>query len=191
MEFAENDFLFVYSGGIATYYRLDLVLIAIGTLLERKCDVKLLIVGPASNSKEVNNLITKYGLQNHIFTLGEVTDKIDLAKILSVSDVGIIPYDANPLWKNTLPAKALEYFACGLPAVATTYPDSILGKLIIENKIGFISEPENVIALTDCLEKIFKDPLFIKKSQKRACKLIQERFDRNKIAMDFLNLIEE
>jgi len=114
-----------------------------------------------------------------------------LAKILSASDVGIVPFDANPLWKNALPSKALEYFACSLPVVATIFTDSILGKLITENKLGLICEPENVTALTNSLEKISNDPVFVKNVQEKACYLIHERFDRNKIALEFLNLFEE
>ena len=190
MGFDENDFIFVYSGGIATYYRVDLVIKSIGKMIQRKCNVKLLLVGPISNVNEIKNLIKKQGLQNNISSLGEITEKIHLAKIISASDVGIIPYDANPLWKNSIPTKALEYFACGLPAIASVYQDSLLGKLISENEIGLISEPENVDALTNSFEKIFRDKLFVKKAQERAYKLIRERFDRNKTAIEFLNLLE-
>ena len=187
----ENDFVFVYSGGIKGYYRLDLVVRAIEGLVRKKQNVRLLLVGGGSYIEELKNIIKKNGLQNNIIYLGEVLEKIELAKILSASDVGLIPFDANPLWKNALPSKTLEYFACGLPVVATVYTDSLLGKLISENQIGLISDPENVTALTNSLEKIYKDHLFVKKAQEKACHLIHERFDRNKIALEFLNLFEE
>jgi len=187
--FDENDFIFVYSGAIAPYYRVDLVVRAIAGLIQRKQNVKLLLVGRETYDKKLQNLIKKIGIQNNIINLGEVMEKVELAKILSASDVGIIPYDANPLWKNAIPAKSLEYFACGLPAVATVYPDSILGKLISENQIGLTAEPENVADLSSTLEKIYNDQLFVQEAQQRACKLIQERFDRNKIALEFIKLL--
>ncbi len=191
MNFDENDFIFVYSGGIAGYYRLDLVVIAIEKLIRKKANVKFLLAGRGNYVKELKNLIKNKHLDKNIIYLGEVSEKIDLAKLLSASDVGIIPYDANPLWKNTIPSKALEYFACGLPAVATTYPDSILGKLILENHLGLISEPENIDALAVSLEKIYNDQLFVKQVQQSSYKIIHEKFDRNKIALEFLKLIEE
>jgi len=189
--FDANDFIFVYSGAIVPYYRLDLVVRAITGLIQRNQNVKLLLVGRKTHDKNLQNLIKKKGIQNNIINLGEVMDRMELAKILSASDVGIMPREGNPLWKNLLPVKSLEYFACGLPVVATTYPDSSLGKLIYENQIGLIVEPENVDDLSSSLEKIFKDERFVKEAQQRACKLIQERFDRNKIALEFLKLIEE
>ena len=78
-----------------------------------------------------------------------------------------------------------------MPAIATTYPDSILGKLILENHLGLISEPENLDALAASLEKIYNDQLFVKQVQKTSYKIIHEKFDRNKIALEFLKLIEE
>jgi len=191
MGFEKNDFIFIYSGGMAEYYRLDLVVNSIGKLIQKKKNVKLLLVGHGPFLEDLKKLIVKNGLQNYIIYLGEVTEKLELAKILSASDVGIVPFDANPLWKNALPSKALEYFACGLPVVATIFNDSILGKMITENKLGLICEPENVTALTNSLEKICNDALLTKTAQERGCKLIQERFDRNKLAQEFVNLFEE
>ena len=189
--FKEDDFIFVYSGGITPYYRVDLVVKSIGELIQRKLNVKLLIVGRGTYNKKLQDLIKKVDVQNNVINLGEITERKDLAVILSASDVGIVPYDGNPLWKNTIPSKSLEYFACGLPVVATTYPDSILGKIISENQVGIIVEPENVGALTNSLEQIYNDQEFVKDTKQRACKLIQEQFDRNKIALEFLKLLED
>ena len=75
--------------------------------------------------------------------------------------------------------------------VATVYSDSILGKLIIENKIGLISDPENVDTLAESLENIYNDNDFRKNASKKARSLIEENFDRNKIVKDFLNLLED
>jgi len=190
MGYDERDFIFVYSGGIAGYYRLDLVVRSIGNLIKKNQNVKLVLVGRGSYLKELKNLIKKEGLEKNIHYLGEVFEKKELAKILSASDVGIVPFDSNPLWKNALPSKALEYFACGLPVVATVFEDSVLGKIITENQIGLISVPENVDELTNVLEQIINDEEFVNKVQDRACKLIHEQFDRNKIAMEFLKLLE-
>ena len=191
MGFDEKDFIFVYSGGMAGYYRLDLVIDAFEELIKREKNIKLLIVGRGVYAKELKNQIKIKSLQDNVIYLGEILDKLELANILSSSDVGIIPFDANPLWKNALPSKALEYFACGLPVIATVYVDSILGKLISENKIGLISEPENVSSLINSLQNIFKDPQFVNKAKERTCKLILERFDRNKTALEFLILLED
>jgi len=187
--FDERDFIIMYMGGIGEYYKLGIVVRAMEKLIKKIPNVKLLLVGGGPDLQGVLNLSEDLGIRNRIFYLGPKSDKIELAEILSATDVGVVPYDANLLWKNSLPAKAFEYFACGLPVVATVYEDSTLSQLIFENKIGLVSYPENVEALADCLEKICVDNSFRKDAGKRAVLLIEERFDRNKIAEEFLNLI--
>jgi len=189
--FKEHDFIFIYSGGMIEYYRLDLVIQAIQRLIQRKKNVKLLLVGSGPYLKKITELIKKNNLENYIIYLGEVIEKSSLAQIISSANVGIIPFDSNKLWDNALPSKALEYFSCSLPTVATVNPNSVLGKLIIENQIGLISKPEHVDSLSDSLEKICNDNLYVKKAEENARNLILERFDRTKIAQKFLNLIEE
>jgi len=190
MGFNKNDFIIVYTGFIGAYYRLDVVIKALKIIIDKIPSVKLLLVGCGSDVEGVLNLANRIGLQNSVFYLGAKIDKMELGEILSASDVGIIPRDANPLWNNALPAKSLEYFACGLPVLATVHGDSLVARLIDENKIGLYSEPENVDALADTIEKIYNDNIFISDAGKRAALLIQERFDRNKIAEDFLNLLK-
>ncbi len=129
--FKENDFIFIYSGGMIEYYRLDLVIQAIQRLIQRKKNVKLFLVGSGPYLKKITELIKKNNLENYIIYLGEVIEKSSLAQIISAANVGIIPFDSNKLWDNALPSKALEYFSCGLPAVATFNPNSVLGKFKI------------------------------------------------------------
>jgi glycosyltransferase involved in cell wall biosynthesis len=189
MGFNEDDFILVYSGSIGVYYRLDVVIAAIKKVIIQVHNIKLIIVGFGNGLEEVLNLIKETHLQDSVFYLGTKMDKMELAEILSASDVGIVPYDANPLWKNALPVKSFEYFACGLPVIATTYKDSLLGKLIYENKIGMISDPENVNTLADIIEKMYKDSAFRTVASKRAVSLVEERFDRKKIVEKFHSLL--
>ena len=70
--------------------------------------VKLGIVGSGPALENVMNLSKDIGVQDHVFYLGEISEKIELAEILCASDVGLVPYDANPLWKNSLPAKSFD-----------------------------------------------------------------------------------
>lgn len=190
--FKQNDFIFVYSGGIGVYYKLDLVIKAAEKVIRNRKDVKLIIVGYGATDelKRIFDLIACRSLQNNIFYLGEKLDKTELVEILNASDVGIIPYDSDPLWRNSLPSKALEYFACGLPVIATVHRDSLLATLILENNIGIISEPEDIDKLAYNLENICSDTIFLSEAGERAVSLIKEKFERNKIAEDLVNSLQ-
>lgn len=201
----EHDFVLVYSGSIGVYYRLDIVIRAMQKVSNKIHNMKLLIVGQGNCIQEILNLSKQLGLQNNVFYLGAKIDKVELAKIFSASDVGIVPYDTNPLWKNSMPVKALEYLACGVPIIATVSKDSVLGKLIYENKIGILARPENVDSLAHAIEKMYNyycsseksndrddadNNSFIKEVSKRAMLLVKKNFDRKEIAKHFLTLLE-
>jgi glycosyltransferase involved in cell wall biosynthesis len=185
-----DDFLLIYSGGIGGYYKIDLVMKALRNVVLRFPKIKLLIIGYYLDAtvKDVISLSKEMGVDNNIIFLGTINDRKELAGLISCCDIGIVPYDANPLWKNSIPVKSLEYFACGLPVIATVYKDSLLGKLIEENGIGMISEPENVDSLVKAIEEMYHSDLA--SASQRAVSLIKTHYDRNNIAKEFLNLLE-
>ncbi len=189
--FSDDDFILIFSGNIVGYYRVDLIIKALKIVNLKLTKIKLIIVGYAlaSDIKGLNILISDLGLQNNIKYIGTKIDKTELAKLISCCDVGIVPYDGNPLWKNSLPVKSFEYFACGLPIVATAYKDSILGKLVESNNIGIVSEPESVECLASSIEKIYHSD--IEAAGKRAVSLMKTTYDRNIIAIKFLKILEE
>lgn len=185
----KNVFVFVYIGVIGLYYKLDVVLKAYKKTVTDTDNTKLLLVGVGPDIDAVLQLAKEINLQDRIIYLGPKDDRIELAQILSASDVGIVPFDANPLWKHALPSKCMEYFACGLPVVATVYNDSVLGKLIQENNIGLICDPEDTDGLANIMSAISKDSFFVRDAGKRAVSLIRERYDRNNLAKEFHGLL--
>lgn len=189
--FSDDDFILIFSGNIVGYYRVDLIIKALKMVNLTLTKIKLIIVGYAlpSDIRDLNCLISDLGLQNNIKYLGTKYDKTDLAKLISCCDVGIVPYDGNPLWKNSLPAKSFEYFACGLPIIATAYSDSLLGKLIESNNIGIVSEPESVECLASSIIKMYHSD--IESTGKRAVSLMNTTYNRNIIAIKFLKILED
>jgi colanic acid biosynthesis glycosyl transferase WcaI len=186
--FNKDDFILVYSGGIGGYYRIDIVIKALEKVILKIPNIKLLIIGYglANNVEEIISLSKELKIYDNILFLNSKTE--DLANLLSCCNIGIVPYDANLLWKNSLPVKSFEYFACGLPVIATVYKDSVLGKMIEENKIGLISEPEDIDGLADAIEKIFNSDL--SSPSKRAVSFVRKHYDRNNTAKEFIELLE-
>jgi len=187
-----DAFIIVYSGGISTCpggsYRLDIVLKAL-CLLKKAYNIILVLVGKGPDLLYVSKFAKENGLEGKVVYLGVKNDKKKLAEILSVADVGVVPYDDDPRLKNTLPAKFFEYCACNLPVIATAYRDSILANLICANGIGLICKPLNVKELAKAIEKLHEDKIFRERAGKNARLIIEQNFDRNKIAEEFLNII--
>ena len=185
----DNDFIIVYSGGIGGYYRLDVVVKAVKKLVDKGLNnVRILIAGDGEISK-ILSLARKLGISSHIKYLGSINDKEELAKLIATSDAGIIPYDDNPLWKNSIPAKFYEYCSCGLPVIATVHNGSYLEELIKEHEIGVTSPPLDEEKLASAIYWLYKNKSFREAARIKARWLIEEKFDRNKIAEKYLNLI--
>lgn len=185
----ENSTIF-YSGVIGEYYSLDLAVKSIKKLIDDGLkNIRLVIAGEGEIQK-VLDLALRLNVLNNIVYLGPINDKTELAQRIANADVGLIPYDDNPLWKNSLPAKFFEYCACGIPVIATAYEDSLLAMLIRKYEIGLSSPPMDEESLAEAIYWLYKNKSFRDAAGKRARALIEEKFDRNKISEEFLNLVE-
>ena len=186
----EKPFTIFYSGGVGNYYRLDVVVKALDVLVDKGLnDIRLVIAG-AGEIQNLLKLAKEKALSDQLKYVGSINEKTELAKHISMADVGIIPYDDNPLWKNSVPAKFYEYCACGIPVIATVYEDSLLATLIKEYEIGVTSPPMDEEKLAEAIYRIYRDKSFREVAGKRARAFIEEKFDRNKIAEEFLELIK-
>jgi glycosyltransferase involved in cell wall biosynthesis len=185
-----DEFIIVYEGSVGGYYRLDVIVRALARLDNvARNKIRLLIIGSGDVPK-VLKLAENLGLKDNIIYLGVKNDKVELAQIISAGDVGIVPYDDNPLWKDHVPAKFYEYCACGIPVIATVYDDSLLAKLIKEYGIGLTVPPMDNEKLAEAICKVYQRPEF-RELGRRARALVKEKFDRYKIAEKFLNLIKQ
>lgn len=184
-----KTFKIFYSGGVGGYYRLDVAVKSVKKLVDMELKIKLNIAGNGEVWK-VLNLARELGILNNIEYKGSINDKVKLAHLIAEADVGLIPYDGNPLWRNSLSAKFFEYCSCGIPVIATVYEDSLLAMFIREHGIGVTSPPMDEEKLAEAVYRIYMDKPFREEAGKRARLLIEEKFDRNKIAEEFLIFVE-
>ncbi|MHA1832769.1 MAG: glycosyltransferase family 4 protein [Candidatus Baldrarchaeia archaeon] len=182
---SNNAFIIAYAGLIGGCYRLDIVVNALSMVKER--NTILLMIGTGPDVQHMLKLANKINVM--VYYLGVKNNDIEIAKALSAADVGIIPYDANPLWKNTIPTKFFEYCACSLPIIATAHEDSIVAELIGLNRIGLVCKPLDAKELAEAIERLSRDMKFRKEAAKRARLFVEQNFDRNRIAKEFLDVI--
>ena len=190
--FSNDKFIMVYSGSLGRYYRLDIVIKAISKLnykIRRK--LIFLIVGFGPEINKLMNLAKKLRVEDNVLYLGEINDKLKLAKILSIADVGVIPPSDTRIFNAILPVKFFECCACGLPVLATVHENSLLAYIIKRFNIGLISPPLDYIKLAENISKIFYNHNFRKNAKKRARILIEKLFNRNKQAERYAILIEK
>ncbi len=187
----DKEFKIFFSGTVGAYYRLDLIIRALERIESHvSMNVKLIIAGQGDVGT-ILSCASEAGVRGSVEYVGTTLDKKQLSEMLADADVGIVPYDDNPLWKNTIPLKFLEYCACGLPVIATAHGDSFLAELIKQNQIGLICEPFDVVGLAKAIERLAKDEDFRESAGKRARLMVERSFDMNNIATDFLNIVRK
>lgn len=186
----EHDQLtLIYMVGPA-YYDIDLLFETIVLLSGQKLPFRLFIIGKVT--EQLKNKLKYFDIDNRSILFGEVINKNELSKIISQGDVGLLPLSIDYIQaKSVLPVKLFEYCACGLPVIATASSNSILAELIEKNQIGLVVNSMDKIKFAEAICSLYKNEVVRKIASEHAIALIKEKFDRNKIAENFLTALLE
>jgi len=184
------DFIIVYEGIFQDYYRIDIVMRALNKLVFEKGikNLKLLIVGSGPQMKEYIRVVEELKLSDSVCFVG-LKPREEVAEFLGCSDVGVIPYDDNPLWVYPLPTKFHEYCSSGLPVIASVFEEAILARYIKEWKVGLIVKPLSLDEMTEAIEFLYYQREKAKEMGVNGRKLALTSFDREKITSKFLKLL--
>ena len=144
---------------------------------------KLVIIGDGPLRKNYGLRITDYGLGDKVKILGEVSNE-ELPKYLAQADVFV-----RPSLSEGLGTAFLEAMAAGVPVIGTSVggiPDFLTdGETGLFCRVG---DPEDI---ADKINKILTDNNLKEKIIANARKLVEEKYDWNKIAEKFKELYQE
>ncbi|MHA1833213.1 MAG: glycosyltransferase family 4 protein [Candidatus Baldrarchaeia archaeon] len=188
---SKDVFQIVYLGNVYSPYRLDIVVEALRILKEKGKEGRnkyMLIIVGGGDIKRILDYASNIDVKEMVNYVGRFNNPIEIAKILSAADVGIIPYDDNPLWKKTLSTKLFEYCACALPVIAMVTKDSILASYIKENQIGFVVPPLDSKSLANSIESMYDEPRLRSIISSNALRFA-EKYDKKKIAEELLSYV--
>lgn len=169
--FKNSDFIIAYTGNIGAAQGLENT-IKSAEILKNHSDIKFLFVGEGEEKLKLIDLVKTLKLNNVIFWPEKT--KIEIAKIINISDIGNIALAPQKLFQQAIPSKALEYFACAKPVVASL--DGDLGRYIKEYQAGLIYSSNDPKSLADAILTIYKSKGLAQKMGSNAYKLVQEKF---------------
>ncbi len=101
-----------FFGLISEWVDLELIIACV----KKYPDYTFVLIG-----KTTRDLSAFFDYQNFVY-LGPVDYKV-LPSYASVFDVGLIPFEVNPVTVASNPLKLLEYFSLGIPVVTTNLPE--------------------------------------------------------------------
>lgn len=159
----------VYVGGLNPERDLETLLRAVSLVRRQHDDVSLLVFGSgeAEYVRRIRETAEIEGLSNH-FVLGAWVPQEEVPGLISLSELGPIIYEANPLTYLALPTKIFEYAAAGKPLVIADLPTvhSLLG----ESALYYI--PGDAVDLSRQISAVLQDPLRGRKLAEEASRVL-------------------
>lgn len=181
----KDRFLIGFIGTIGINHNLSTILDAAIRL--KDTPIHFIIVGEGADK----NNIVKYKNEHNITNVA-IYDKIDLQEVpyvLGELDAGIINQQNTVLAKHTLPAKMYEIFASGKPILAGI--DGIGKDIILDNRIGYVFEPDQVEGLAAQARRLMDNPAECADMGKRAKEFVFSKFNRSIQAEEYYNILKK
>ncbi len=189
---SDMEFDLVYVGGLTPNRGVFKILKSVSFLKREFPNLNVLIVGKFFDpeaEKQFNQQLNKYSLNAVVYYQDWVApDKIGF--LLKRSKIGLWIFNPqNSRLSKALPLKVLEYFAAGLPVVATR--SNLMRKLVEKNELGACCEYSS-----ESIAKAVAKLLRLKKSEyrlmsKRCEDIIEEKYNWEAVEPKLLTLMEK
>ena len=167
----------VYRGGIADRAGTAILLDAMHLLSMHGRRMRLLLLGYFDNpaaERALRERIGRMGLAPSIELQGRL-DHERMAETLSLARVGVSPLQDIPKFRINIPVKIFEYWACGLPVIASDLPP--IRPFFRNLDAGLLFPPGDAGALSMCIGWMLDHPSEANRMGRCGRKAIVERFN--------------
>lgn len=180
----QNKFVAGYVGTHGMAHHLETILQAAVIAQEKNKDIKFLMLGNGARKQELVDLAKNMKLDNIIFI--DSVAKEDVARYWSLLDVSIIHLKKIELFTSVIPSKLFECMAMGIPVLHGVQGES--AKIVADNKVGYIFEPENEKQLYELLVELKQNKTVYQGFHEAGLKAAI-KYDRSVLAENFLQLL--
>jgi len=180
----QNKFVAGYVGTHGMAHHLETILQAAVIAQEKNKDIKFLMLGNGARKQELVDLAKNMKLDNIIFI--DSVAKEDVARYWSLLDISIIHLKKIELFTSVIPSKLFECMAMGIPVLHGVQGES--AKIVADNKVGYIFEPENEKQLYELLVELKQNKTVYQGFHEAGLKAAI-KYDRSVLAENFLQLL--
>ncbi len=145
-----------------------------------------LLLGDGAQKKRLKELSNDMKLNNVIFI--DSVPKDQVVRYWSLLDASIIHLKKTDLFTTVIPSKLFECMGMGIPILHGVAGES--AEIVRRERVGVTFEPENARDLTDALIKLKKDTI-LRQKLKSNCLNAARKYDRSKLAIQMLSLLEQ
>lgn len=162
---------------------------AVHEVVESGEDVEYRIAGDGPLRDEIERLIDELNIEDQVTLLGWQTNQ-EVSELLADSHVFVLPSVTAPNGDmEGLPVAVSEAQATGVPIIGT-YHDGIPEGLQ-ERRTGLLVPERDVEGLARSIEYFLENPAKVEKYGNRARTFAEERFDRDELAEELVELYQE
>ena len=111
-----------------------------------------------------------------------------IAALMKLCRGGLIPYPSTPDFVASVPNKAIEYMAGGLPIISSV--QGVLKRLLEQEKIGMTYRNGDPAGLADIVERLTRDDSLRSQLSAASRSLFENRFDAKIVYADFVSHLE-
>lgn len=144
----------LFAGNFGRANQLDVVLDAAEHLRARR-DLALVLCGEGPRRRWVEGEVRRRVLDN-VYLAGPFPRSRQV-EMFAVGDVSLVPL-APGMGRSSMPSRAYNSLAAGLPIVALADEGSELATLVREHDVGWVGPPGDAAALAVALETALDDP---------------------------------
>lgn len=180
----EGKFVIIYVGahGLAN----DLMQLVEAATLLRGTDAHFLLIGDGMQKRMLIYEADSRQLTNISF-LGPVS-KEQIFKYILMADAGVAVLKKADIFKTVYSNKTFDYFSCKRPVLMAI--DGVSRDLVEQANAGMFAEPENAVDLAGKIEIYMNDRTLLSKHGENGYRFVHTHFDREKLAKDFLECVE-
>lgn len=170
----------VYRGGLSERAGTFLLLEAVHLLAGRTSPTRLLLIGyfdnPAAEAA-LRQRIRVLRLDSNVEIRGRMAHE-EMAGALSEARIGVCPLQPVPKFLLNIPVKVFEYWACGLPVVASDLPP--IRPFFRNEDAGFLVPPKSAVALACSIGWLLDHPAEAARMGERGRELVTQRFNNSR-----------
>jgi len=169
----EDKIVVLYVGRLVPEKGVDYLIKAFSKVLQENSQAILVIVGEGPLKNELNNLVDKLRIKDHVIFLKAVSyNKIH--EIHAISDITVLPSIPTKNWMEQFGYVLIEAMACGKPIVASRC--GAIPEIVIDNETGFLVEPGNINELAEKISLLVSDEKLREKMGYKGRIRVEEKF---------------
>ena len=173
-----------YIGTLGLSHALDKFL-ETAKLLSNKKDVGFLIIGDGAERENLLKKSQQYDLKNVCFI--KKVEKEKIASYYSISDILLVPLKDLPIFKKVIPSKLFEIMAFEKPILISV--DGEARSVVESANSGIYVNPEDPNDLKEKILYLANNSELAAELGRNGRKFVEEYFDRQKLADDYLDLL--